>query len=94
MKKREKFHINPFKSTHDQKCENSNFFIKNFPKLPEPVQFSEKINPICLPFPKKSYENIKASVTGWGYWDGKGKEEQPKTLQWVSGRGFISTICN
>jgi len=57
-------------------------------KLSRPVTFSSRVLPACLPDPSKSYDNVVATVTGWGTLSSGGS--QPSTLQEVD----VSTMTN
>ena len=35
-------------------------------KLASPVSFSDQVSPICLPSASTNYDNVVATVTGWG----------------------------
>ena len=58
-------------------------------KLSENVEFQAgKVGPACLPDPATSYDDVDATVTGWGKLKDKG--EQSRFLQKVSKR--ITTV--
>ena len=58
-------------------------------KLSENVEFrAGKVGPACLPDPATSYDDVDATVTGWGKLKDKG--EQSRFLQKVSKR--ITTV--
>jgi len=57
-------------------------------KLSRPVTFSTKVLPACLPDPGKNYDNVQATVTGWGTIRSGGS--QPNILQEVD----VNTMTN
>merc|ERR1712128_205213 len=38
-------------------------------KLSSPVEFSDSVQPICLPNPNEPYDDTLAEVTGWGKYE-------------------------
>ena len=57
--------------------------------LTNPVQFSDKIRPICLPFGTDSYQDSTAILAGWGL---IGPNKSPKKL--MEARMVISRSCS
>ena len=51
-------------------------------KLSENVEMRGKVGPACLPDPATSYDDVDATVSGWGNLRNNGK--QPNVLQKVS----------
>merc|ERR1711892_1316135 len=58
-------------------------------KLSSPVEFSDSVQPICLPNPNESYDDTLAEVTGWGNTNANGFNT-PEDLQTVN----ITTMTN
>jgi len=58
-------------------------------KLSSPVEFSDSVQPICLPNPNESYDDTLAEVTGWGNTNANGFNT-PENLQTVN----ITTMTN
>ena len=50
-------------------------------KLATPVSFSSTVNPACLPTAGRNYDNVVATVSGWGTLSSGGR--QPSILQKV-----------
>jgi len=58
-------------------------------KLSSPVEFSDSVQPICLPNPNESYDDTLAEVAGWGNTDANGYNF-PESLQTVN----VTTMTN
>lgn len=65
-------------------------------KTATPMQFSDKVSPICLPTKQMTFTNADCVVTGWGKVDGEGYktgEWEPTVLQQAEVKAYDFDTC-
>jgi len=61
--------------------------------LCEPVEFSDNVQPICLPSPSLSYEGVQATLSGWGNTD-PSSAEQPTQILEANVTTIPTSVCS